>query len=370
MIRNIHSNSDGPRIPGASKTTGPTPLGLAVAALLLLASLPCRAEPLPQLAVPSEGAYTGAYVDFGDTEDDVTRAAIDRFAEMTGKRPAIVASSSYWGRQDFPTRNVKVITKAGAVPLIYWSPWDKPYDEDRLPDRFSLTNILDGEWDAYIDSWADAAKATGVPILVSFCNEMNGNWFPWSGIYYGKGKLKDGEPRGPGTFKKAWRHVVDRVRARGATNISWVFHVMDYPYPNTKWNMMGMYYPGSDYVDWLGLSVYGKQFGNEPWVSFADVMDYPFEEIARLDPGKPIMLAEWGIGEFPETGSKADWIAEAFRSMTGRDRLKAAVFWHERWQNEDESYSNLRVNSSRGALEAYRRGVASPFWLSKPQIRE
>ena len=50
-------------------------------------------------------------------------------------------------------------------------------------------------------------------------------------------------------------------------------------------------------------------------------------------------------------------------------RLKAAVFWHERWQNSDESYSNLRVNSSPGALKAYRQGVANPFWLDHPAFR-
>jgi hypothetical protein len=48
-------------------------------------------------------------------------------------------------------------------------------------------------------------------------------------------------------------------------------------------------------------------------------------------------------------------------------RLKAAVFWHERWQNADGSYSNLRVNSSPGSLKAYREGVADPFWLGRPE---
>jgi hypothetical protein len=63
------------------------------------------------------------------------------------------------------------------------------------------------------------------------------------------------------------------------------------------------------------------------------------------------------------------WIAGAFREMSNSakyPRLKAAIFWHERWQNADGSYSNLRVNSSKGALKAYREGVANPFWLGRP----
>jgi hypothetical protein len=47
-------------------------------------------------------------------------------------------------------------------------------------------------------------------------------------------------------------------------------------------------------------------------------------------------------------------------------RLKAAIFWHERWQNDDGSYSNLRVNSSRASLQAYRDGLANPFWIGRP----
>ena len=44
-------------------------------------------------------------------------------------------------------------------------------------------------------------------------------------------------------------------------------------------------------------------------------------------------------------------------------RVKAAVYWHERWQNEDQTYSNLHINSSPESLAAYRKGVADPYWL-------
>ena len=68
--------------------------------------------------------------------------------------------------------------------------------------------------------------------MVSFANEMNGQWFPWSGMFYGGDKPVPGaspvpyisSPQdrfppavGPAVFKAAYRHVVDRVRARGAS---------------------------------------------------------------------------------------------------------------------------------------------------------
>ncbi len=55
------------------------------------------------LVIPQTGAYTGAYIDFGEQEDTVTLDAIEEFETMVGKHQAIVASSSYWGEQTFPT---------------------------------------------------------------------------------------------------------------------------------------------------------------------------------------------------------------------------------------------------------------------------
>ena len=368
---------------------------LRVSASCLLFLAGCKPAPPVQpkdlgpvtLAVPQHGAYTGAYMDFGDNEDDVSLETIESFERLVGKHQAIVASSSYWGEQSFPTANLNIIWRHGSIPLVFWSPWDRPYDQNAGWDRFALPYILEGKWDAYIDRWADAARAFGHPILVSFANEMNGTWFPWSGWFYGGDKPVPGTPSpytipgkaypqgkpgpfaGPEMFKKAYRHVVDRVRARGASNIQWVFHPVNYSIPQLPWNFIGQYYPGPDYVDWLGLSVYGKQFDDDAWCPFMPLLDWPYAEICALDPTKPIMLAEWGVGEYPNAGSKPEFIRDALGTLQSRyPRVKAAVFWHERWQNLSGNYSNLRANSSPESLAAYRRGVADPFWLDKPLL--
>lgn len=323
------------------------------------------------LAIPEQGAYTGAYLDFGEAEDDVTLEQIEAFEEAVGKHLAIIASSSYWGEETFPLHNLEIITRHNAIPLIYWSPWDKPYKQDAGPDRFALDAILAGKWDSYIDSWATQAKSFGQPLFVAWGIEMNGTWFPWSGYFYGGGKeLSDNVFAGPEFFKKAYRYVVDRVRAAGAKNIIWLFHVNNYSYPLDEWNELHEYYPGDDYVDWLAMSAYGKQFRSEPWISASDVMTYAYDDLCSINSNKPVMLAEWGVGEFPAVGDKAQWITEAFQIMKTRfPRLKAAVFWSERWQNGDGTYSNLRVTSSPQALKAYRNGVADPFWLDHPVYR-
>jgi len=330
-----------------------------------------------EVVVPEHGAYTGAYMDFGDEEDDVSLEVIEDFEQMVGKHQAIIASSSYWGEQSFPTANLNVIWRHGSLPLLFWSPWDKPYEQDRGPDRFSLFEILNGKWNDYIDRWGDAGRQFGHPMVVVFGVEMNDTWFPWSGNYYG-GNEWDNEHhnwKGPETFRNAFRYVVERVRARGATNIKWMFHTNNYPYPYETWNSAAAYYPGSDYVDWLGLSVYGQQFKDEPNPDIPSLADWPYQEMCGLDPKKPIMIAEWGTGEFPYPHDqpglhKPAWIKQGLELFRTRyPRIKAAVYWHERWQNEDESYSNLRVNSSVESLQAYRDGVANPDWLGNLILR-
>ena len=335
-----------------------------VSALVFVAAASLLAGPVPlgqKLIPPSEGAYFGAYMDFGETEDHVTLEGIEKVEKLIRKKPAIIASSSYWGEQTFPSENVQLIARHGAVPMVFWSPWDKPYTQVRGPDKFSLTEILAGKWDAYIDMWGDSAAAFGHPFFVSFCNEMNGDWFPWSASFYGSGDA------GASVCRQAWRYVVDRVRARGASNIMWVLHLNNYAAYYVPGGGMANFYPGADYVDWLGLSVYGKQFREDGnWAFFRDLIDWPYTEIASVDPNKPIMLAEFGVGDFPKSGSKAQWVSDALSMIRRYPRIKAAIYWHERWQNEDGSFSNLRVNSSLSVISAFQKGLASPFWISEP----
>src|ERR1039457_6344520 len=48
-----------------------------------------------EVVIPEHGVYTGAFMDFGDAEDDVGLETIEDFEQMVGKHQAIIASSSY-----------------------------------------------------------------------------------------------------------------------------------------------------------------------------------------------------------------------------------------------------------------------------------
>src|SRR5437016_13978913 len=117
-----------------------------------------------EVVLPEHGAYTGASMGFGDEEDDVTSEIIEDFETMVGKHQAIIASSSEWGEQSFPTANLNVVWRHGSLPLVFWSPWDRPYEQNRGPDKFNLNDITARKWGAAIDRWAEDARALGPPL--------------------------------------------------------------------------------------------------------------------------------------------------------------------------------------------------------------
>jgi hypothetical protein len=316
-----------------------------------------------ELEIPKQGAYTGAYIDAGATEDEVDIAKLVAFEKLVGKPQAIIGFSNFWGKKEFPAKQVSEIQKYGAIPLIYWAPWDEPYEVHQSQPKISLSKISSGEFDDYLRKWFRKSKEFDTPILVAWGLEMNGDWFPWSGVNYGKSK-------GPTQFIEAYRHIVDLAREEKATHLQWVFHANHFSSPEKDWNRIAAYYPGDSYADWLGISAYGMQLSKDNWEEFRNMTEDPIQELSKLHPTKPIMLAEWGVGEFPKKGSKADFIRDGFIQMEKEyPRIKAAIYWHELWKNSDKTESNLKIDSSPEALAAYRRGLSSSHWLGRPILR-
>ncbi len=123
------------------------------------------------------------------------------------------------------------------------------------------------------------------------------------------------------------------------------------------------------------MSVYGQQFRDEPNPDITSLVDWPYQELSRSrseQAGHDCGVGDWRISvRAGEPGlHKPEWIKQGLELFRTRyPRVKAAVYWHERWQNLDQSYSNLRVNSSVESLEAYRNGIGNPDWLGNLILR-
>jgi hypothetical protein len=251
---------------------------------------------------PENGCYVGFFPGWGDLEEAVTLPQIIEFENLANKSVAFAAFSNFWGENYSNSQNLDIIASYGAVPLLRFMPWGEPYWQPYgYQENYSLQRIIDGEFDQFLINWAHVLLNFSHPVMATFGVEMNGDWFAWSGSFQGGSTTMGyGDPTkadGPERYVDAFRHVIEVINTTGATNVTWYFHPNCESFPNEPWNSIDAYYPGDDYIDWIGISVYGAQSASEPWVSFEDILDPVYTELIATFPNKLLMIPEWGVRE-------------------------------------------------------------------------
>jgi len=345
---------------------------------------PAQANGAKKLLAPEDGKiYFAAYTDLGADENGITGSKIRELQNIAGKNIAWAYVSDIWKDGiKYPKEDVHTMVDNNLAPFIRLIPRSDDGENDSSEDdRFTMQRIINGDFDSDLRAWARAAKADNIPLMLDFAMEMNGFWFPWSGLYAGAG-TKDGYgdsnyPDGPERYRDAYRHIIDIFRAEGAKNITWFFHPDIQRLPDVEWNSPKYYYPGDDYIDWIGLSIYGAQFDEEDWREFRDNLTYRGEdgsgktqaeliqEITHAN--KPIAILETGVTDFRDDGSKAAWFEKAFATIKNNPYLefKAFSYWHENWSNSYGSRTTLKIDSSSASQRAFRRLIQDDTFISK-----
>ncbi len=254
-----------------------------------------------KLQIPPHGTiYHAANPDFGGTEDNVTSERIKSFEALAQKKIVWAYFSNNWyDHIKFPSAEVNTIHNNEKLPFIRLMPRSN-FKEGGPDPIYTMQKIIDGKFDKALIEWAMDAKKIGIPLLVEFGTEVNGDWFPWNGSYNGGG-IKDlygdkNNADGPERFRDAYRHIIDLFRRHGVDNITWFFHVNASSYPKETWNEINQYYPGDTYIDWIGISIYGPQTPDEEYRSFSEMLDQVYPEITKIS-NKPVAILEWGMTE-------------------------------------------------------------------------
>jgi beta-mannanase len=268
----------------------------------------------------------------------------DALEAATGRRVDIVNWYQNWGGGDWiaavQPHVIGAVTGSGRTPLLTWEPWTPGGGTSQA--QYRLARIANGDFDAYMRTWATQLKALGAPIYLRPMHEMNGNWYPWSGVTNGNS---------PAVYVQAWRRMVGIFRGAGASNVRFVWSPNNVDVPAS--NAMERYYPGSSYVDVLAVDGYNWGSGapqNGGWQSFNAVFRRAYDRLRALGP-QPIWIAE--IGTSADGGDKAAWIRDMFVQARTMDRLKAIV-----WFNEDKE-RDWRATPTPEIAAAFRPGADS-----------
>ncbi|MFL6589930.1 MAG: glycoside hydrolase family 26 protein [Chthoniobacterales bacterium] len=296
---------------------------------------------------PQGKLYQGLYFDepksdHDPTEHDVTPADVARFEEALATKTAWVFFSNNWFEsKKFPRETCEWIRTLGKVPYVRLM-LRSDVEQDRPEKLFTLESILAGKFDEDLKAWAREAVQFASPILIEWGTEPNGKWFSWNGKWNG------GATEGPARYVAAYRHIVDLVRAEGADNLQWVWHVNWFDQPEAKWNRFENYYPGDSYCDWMALSAYGPLTpravdGTE---SFRFKMTTAYPRLTKLAPGKPIIIAEFGCDINHRKVDAAEWARNALEDLfSGRwPAVIGFCWWNESWENDDVRSHNTDMN--------------------------
>ena len=314
--------------------------------------------------------HAGVFLGDQASRPDRIAGAIERFARRTGGRPALVKTffrlDADFGAGGWAGRVVRAVDAAGATNLIALDL--RPVDAG--PEGL-LAAVAAGRADDRLRRIARELARLDKVVLLEPAWEMNGDWdYPWQGV-------ANGGPDAPARFIASWRRIVDVFREEGAHAVRWVFS------PNIgnpvagagrgpdHWNWYGHYYPGDEYVDYVGAhGFHAPTLWQAPYRTFDELFDgaaadHLLSDIAARFPDKPILIGEFAAEETAGF-DKGRWIAEAFASLQSRPEVAGAV-----WFDMDKE-ADWRIESSNSASSAFQHAmrhtrVAGRF--SEPALR-
>ena len=235
-----------------------------------------------------------------------------------------------WSRDSAASVLVRLqaITAKGRTPILSID----PYAISKIGKEKSLLgDVAAGKYDSVIRDYAAGVKGAGSTIIVRWGPEMERDIDkPWS-------------HRPTADYIAAYRHFVTtfRVVAPGTPMV---------------WSPVGnkgceTYYPGDDYVDFVGFSIYEYPKCTTQWYgaprSFADWMNEKYPPLAKFS--KPVIIAELGVFDSP--AQQSAWVTAAFSSLDQFPLVTTVVYYD----------AKDPVNWGK-----FVRGAIAPDWQMSP----
>ena len=255
---------------------------LAAAAGVLAMTLTVGVVLLPQAQDAVAGASTppplGIYAGAGNP------TGVQALGQSIGQQPAFAMDfldGTSWQSIDNPSWWLGRWGSSG-----YSMIWGVPI----LPNdtSYSLAAGAAGDYNTYFVTLAQEMVAGGQGnSIIRLGWEFNGGWFPWAA----NGQAAN--------FVAYWQQIVNSMRSVSGANFKfeWNPTLGDQGVGN-----LASYYPGNNYVDYIGADVYDVAWATYPGAAAEfntmETENYGLNWLATFaaQQGKPITLPEWGLG--------------------------------------------------------------------------
>lgn len=246
--------------------------------------------------------------------------------------------------KELPGNEVQLLLNNGYTPVITWEPMFKGYS--RLdPVQPRLDNIISGQYDAYLTSFANKVKSFSDTVIIRFMHEFDGDWYSWSIVHNNED---------PAKFVAAWKHVVNLFRANGATKVKWMWCINADYFPRRAFNWLPPAYPGDSYVDIVATDVYNNHYPIDLpwWRSFRWQIAESYFYLAKYFPTRPLFICELGCrerfsSENTSSETKGAWYARMDKELQSEfHKVRGLLFF------DAKADQNWLMNSSSNALQS------------------
>lgn len=304
---------------------------------------------LSQPSIPPAGKlYVGAFCNQLQNPDNPRdpaqmAASVIALEKDLGHSLAII-THYYSANSTIESDELAADAKNGRIPII------------TLTSGGDADATLAGERDEMFRERAREFKKFGKPIFLRYFTAMNRpgiNGRHDKDLGYVVGASPETDALRAAKYVKLWRYVYDIFKSEGATNVAWVWSVGD---EKSKWDDFAKpYYPGNDYVDWIGLNGYNQHEDTDAIFTerFAPFFNYWLQQT-----GKPEMMTE--TGGPTNTQSQANWLNEAHANIQATiPGLKALNYF-----NSIGSLNNFFLTGN--GLQAFINMANDPHFSWRP----
>ncbi len=304
-----------------------------VALLALLAALGSARAEAKSFQPPRGKVFTGTS-DTGQTSDYA------EFRELARAHPAILQSFEVWGLVPHEAiRRWDDVSARGMLSLSTGKCWG-------CPAVINLSSIANGKGDRYLLALARALKKRSLPTYIRLFPEMNGFWNAYSAV--NQDGTKRGSANSTKSFRRAWQRTVLLVRGGKRAAIERKLHKLGMPKikaktqrrlpspkvafawvpqasgtPNVPGNGPKAYFPGYDYIDWVGADIYGQ------YANFAGLTS-----LYNTYKKRPFMVPEWS----PWNIDNPDFVSQLFNWIDSKERAKMLVYYQDFGEGVDNEF--------------------------------